>query len=130
MYGLLIGGVMLTPVARNMRLIIVYLVSGLGGSLLSVTVHPDIVVVGASGAIFGFFGALIALVVLRDPKMLAIRRAILINVGIFMVLNIVYGATTPGVDNFAHIGGFLTGLLCGGVLYILDRNEKQPVPAV
>ena len=125
MYGLLIGGGMLSAVARNMRLLLVYVVSGVGGSLLSVTVHPDIVMVGASGAIFGFFGALIALVVLRDPKIVAIRRAIMLNAGIFVVLNLAYGFSTPGVDNFAHIGGFLTGLVCGAVIYVLDRREAR-----
>jgi len=125
MYGLLIGGALLSPVARNTRFLFIYLVSGLGGSLLSVTVHPDIVVVGASGAIFGLFGALIALAGLRDPKILAIRRAVLINAGIFVVLNAIHGATTPGVDNFAHIGGFLTGLVCGGMIYIVDRRQAR-----
>jgi len=125
MYGLLIGGALLMPVARNIRLLLVYLASGLGGSVLSVTMHPDIVVVGASGAIFGLFGALIALAVLRDPKILAIRRAVLIYAGIFVVLNAIYGATTPSVDNFAHIGGFLTGLVCGGMIYVLDRREAR-----
>jgi rhomboid protease GluP len=125
MYGLLIGGALLSPVARNTRLLFIYLVSGLGGSVLSVTMHPDIVVVGASGAIFGLFGALIALAGLRDPKILAFRRAVLVNAGIFVVFNAIYGATTPGVDNFAHIGGFLTGLVCGGMIYVIDRREAR-----
>jgi membrane associated rhomboid family serine protease len=127
MYGLLIGGAMLSLVARNLRLLFTYIVSGIGGSLLSLTVNPDIVTVGASGAIFGFFGALVALVVLRDAKIYAIRKAILFNVGIFVGLNLVYGFSTPGVDNFAHIGGFLTGLLCGAVIYFLDRREARAI---
>ncbi len=124
MYGLLFAGMFLTPVARNLRLLASYAVCGLGGSLLSVAVHPDIVVVGASGAIFGLFGVLLTLIALRDAKLVKLTRPVLISVGIFIAINVVYGATTPSVDNFAHIGGFLAGIPCGLALYILDRREK------
>jgi rhomboid protease GluP len=125
LYALLIAALFLTPVARNTRLIACYLVCGLGGSLMSVTVHPQIVSVGASGAIFGLFGVLLTLIALRDAKMVPLTRVVLVNVGIFLVFNLVYGAMTPDVDNFAHIGGFLAGIPCGLVLYVLDRREKD-----
>lgn len=125
LYALLIGGAFLAPVARNMRLLLCYLVCGIGGSLLSVAVHPDIVSVGASGAIFGLFGVLLTLIVFRDPKMVPLTRAVLYSVGVFVVFNAIYGAITPGIDNFAHIGGFLAGIPCGIAIALLDRCEAR-----
>ncbi|HEX4302693.1 MAG TPA: rhomboid family intramembrane serine protease [Rhizomicrobium sp.] len=123
-YGLLFAAIFLTPVARSLRLVICYVVCGIGGSILSVAVHPDIVAVGASGAIFGLYGVLLTLIVLRDAKLVELTRPILIVVGIFVVVNAINGATTPGIDNFAHLGGFLAGIPCGIMLYALDRREK------
>jgi len=123
-YGLIIAALFLTPVARSLRLVICYVICGFGGSLLSVTVHPGVVGVGASGAIFGLFGVLLTMIALRDAKLVKLTRVVLINVGIFIGLNVIYGLTTPQVDNFAHIGGFLAGIPCGLALYVLDRREK------
>ncbi len=124
-YGLIIAALFLTPVARNLRLLVCYVVCGLGGSILSASVHPDIVSVGASGAIFGLFGVLLTMIALRDAKLVKLTRIVLINVGIFIGFNVIYDLTTPGIDNFAHIGGFLAGIPCGIMLWALDRREKD-----
>ncbi len=100
MYGLLIGGAFLSPVARNTRLLFTYLVSGIGGSLLSKAVHPDIVSVGASGAIFGLFGALIALVVLRDAKISRSANPSSGTSGFSWCSISSTASSTPGVGNF------------------------------
>src|SRR5581483_611644 len=110
------------PVARNGRLILCYLVTGLGGSIASVTMHPDTISVGASGAIFGLFGILLALLALRDPRLQRQHTAVLINVGVFVLINLAYGATTPGIDNWAHIGGLVSGFVVGAVLRVIDRD--------
>jgi len=94
----------------------VYLISGVGGSLASVWWHPA-VSAGASGAISGIVGALIASYYLGEfsvPRVAitAHLRSLLLFVG----YNFVYGAIFGRVDNAAHIGGLLTGLLFGALI--------------
>lgn len=121
MYGLLIVGAYLLPVAMNGRLIVCYLVAGLGASLTSQWIHPDVPSVGASGALFGLCGVLVVLLLLRDPRLSAARVPMLVNMAIFVGLNLVIGAATPGIDNAAHVGGLISGLVIGVVLYVRDR---------
>jgi membrane associated rhomboid family serine protease len=126
MYGLLIIGMFLIPVITNARLIACYLICGLGGSIASATMHPDIVGVGASGAIFGLAGILLVLLGLNDWRVAAIRRGALINIGIFVVYNLAIGAATPGIDNAAHVGGLATGAVVGLVLFAMGRRSAPP----
>lgn len=91
MYGLLFAGIILAPVATNLRLIVWYLACGLGGSAASIVVHPDIVGVGASGAIFGLFGIALTLSLLKDARFGNSMKAIWINAGIFVAINLGLG---------------------------------------
>jgi membrane associated rhomboid family serine protease len=118
MYALLFAGALLLPVLGNVRLLGAYLLSGLGGSGASAWMHPEIVSVGASGAIFGLFGVLLARVLFKDEQAAARRQAILTNVALFVALNLAIGFTSPGIDNAAHIGGLATGLILGALLHL------------
>jgi rhomboid protease GluP len=95
----------------------VYIVSGVTGSLVSVTYNPATVSAGASGAIFGIAGALITTLhfghIPAPPKAL---RASLISLLVFAGFNLVYGFQRGGIDNGAHIGGFVAGLIMGAIL--------------
>jgi rhomboid protease GluP len=127
MYGLLFAGLFLGPIVRNARLIVCYLVCGTAGAVTSLTVHPEIVSVGASGAIMGLCGILLVLDLLRDKRLLATRRAILINVGLMVSLTLSYGAESAGVDNAAHLGGLAAGIVVGLTLYFLPpQREDDP----
>jgi rhomboid protease GluP len=96
---------------------LVYTACGLAGSLLSVWGHPLVVGVGASGAIFGLAGALIgALYFGRLPIPTEAIRGTLKSLLSFAGYNLLFGAVVPGIDNLAHIGGFLTGLSLGAAL--------------
>ncbi|HWA92597.1 MAG TPA: rhomboid family intramembrane serine protease [Rhizomicrobium sp.] len=121
MYGLVFAGLFLMPVARNARLAGAYLACGLGGNIASAWLHPDIVSVGASGAIFGLYGILLALVALGDARLAEARPLIFVNGAIFVGLNLVLGLMTPGIDNAAHIGGLATGLVLGAAMFLIDR---------
>lgn len=123
MYGLLFAAIFLSPASTNPRLIAWYLLCGLGGSLASITVHPAIVSVGASGAIFGLFGIALTLSLLRDRRFGEAGRFIWTNAAIFVVLNLVFGAAVPAIDNAAHVGGLLTGLAIGAATYFYDRER-------
>jgi membrane associated rhomboid family serine protease len=121
LYGLLFAGVLIGPVVRNGRLIFCYVTTGLGGSIASVIVHPATVSVGASGAILGLWGILLALVLLRDSRIVGLQNLILVNAAVFVGLTLAVGAVGHGIDNAAHIGGLLTGALLGAVIFFHDR---------
>jgi rhomboid protease GluP len=121
LYGLLFAGLFLIPVARNARLIACYLLCGLGGGIASVLVHPATISIGASGAIFGLFGILLTLVLLRDTRLEQTRKLIFLNAGIFVALNLLVGAATPGIDNAAHAGGLLAGVLLATGIFLSHR---------
>jgi membrane associated rhomboid family serine protease/Tfp pilus assembly protein PilF len=97
----------------------VYLVAGLGASLASLIWHDSNPVpsVGASGAIFGIAGALIASFYLGEfslPR--AAISGMLRSVATFVAYNLFFGAVVAGIDNAAHVGGLLMGLFLGALI--------------
>ena len=108
-------------------LIACYLLAGLGGSVASAMVHPTTVSVGASGSIFGLFGILLTLVVLRDKRVEAIRKIVLVNVSIFVALNLFLGSISPGIDNAAHLGGLATGVVLGLEIFLAGFVKRSKV---
>jgi rhomboid protease GluP len=101
-----------------------YAVAGVSGGLASALWHPHVVSVGASGAICGIWGALLAFVWLEGtllPK--AIARDLWSNVAIAAACTLTYGIFVPSVDNAAHMGGLVSGFYVGSVL-------AQPLTAV
>lgn len=114
MWALWGSGQLVEALYGRVQFIVLYLFAGLSGSLCSLFVHPSVNSAGASGAIFGVFGGLLAFMVRKDmqvPKniMLAHRNSVLI----FIFYNLVIGASHPGIDNSAHIGGLAGGFLFG-----------------
>jgi rhomboid protease GluP len=95
----------------------IYLITGIAGGLASVAWNPGVLSVGASGAIFGLAGALLASFYLGEfsvPKV-AIQgtlRSLLFFIG----FNVVFGAIVSGVDKACHVGGLLSGLLLGALI--------------
>jgi membrane associated rhomboid family serine protease/Flp pilus assembly protein TadD len=95
----------------------VYLVSGIGASLASVWWHPAVPSVGASGAIFGIVGALIASNYLGEFSMPRFAVAgHLRSVLVFAGYALIFGAMSGRTDNAAHIGGLITGLVFGALI--------------
>jgi rhomboid protease GluP len=98
----------------NAGMLIVYFVSAIAGALCSLAWNPYIVSAGASGAIFGLYGALIGFLILRRDS---IPRAALMNLlksaVVFLLYNAVFGVLHSGTDLAAHIGGLAGGLACG-----------------
>jgi membrane associated rhomboid family serine protease len=96
--------------------LLVYTASGIGGSLASLWWHPKGIGAGASGAIFGLAGGLIA--VLYLGKLPIAREALkptLKSLITFAAYNLFFGLV-PGIDNAAHLGGLAAGLGLGAVL--------------
>jgi membrane associated rhomboid family serine protease len=104
----------------------IYLICGLGASLASAAWHPSVPSVGASGAIFGLAGALITALKLGEfsvPR--AALSGTLRSLGAFVVYNLIFGFVLPGVDNTAHIGGLITGLIVGVLIALIAPQQDQ-----
>jgi rhomboid protease GluP len=129
MYALIFAGVALAPITRKVGLIACYLLAGLGGSVASAVVHPATVSVGASGSIFGLFGVLLTLLALRDERIAQLRSFILVNVLIFVGLNLLLGSISTGIDNAAHLGGLATGILLGLGLALAKPTKSSRLRA-
>lgn len=96
--------------------LLVYTASGIGGSLASLWWHPRGIGAGASGAIFGLAGGLIAILYLgKLPIAKEALRPTLMSLLSFAAYNLFFGLV-PGIDNAAHLGGLATGLGLGAVL--------------
>lgn len=122
-YALYIVGMQIESFLGKTKFLIVYLFSALTGSLMSV-IFNDSICVGASGAIFGLFGALLYFgyhyrIYLGTVIKSQIIPLILFNLALGFVLN--------GIANSAHIGGLVGGLLITmtlGVKYKSSKSEK------
>ena len=109
----------------------IYMLTGVGGALLSIASNPNHAELGASGAIFGIVGAVMAGVKFGDLNISAgEKRAIFSSVVSFAVLNFVLGFSNFGssvfgrVDNMCHLGGFISGLLVGLPLGAFARKHQ------
>lgn len=128
MYGLMFAGFFLSPVMRNWGLIAAYLICGLAGNVASYVMNPNMISEGASGAIMGLWGILIALALLNDPRIAGGRMLILVNIGIFTALTLAMGVAHPGVDNTAHIGGLAAGVVIGGLVTMFRPAAMEEIP--
>jgi rhomboid protease GluP len=103
---------------------VIYLLTGIGGALLSIAYNHDRLEVGASGAIFGISGALLAGLKFGNFSVSSgERRSILSSMAFFVIINFTLGMR-PNVDNMCHLGGFITGLLLGLPLGAFARHHK------
>jgi rhomboid protease GluP len=98
----------------NTAFLVLYVLSGLAGSLASLARSSLVVSAGASGAIFGVYGALLGYLALRRHALpVQITRGLGGSAVFFVGYNVFYGITQKGIDLAAHGGGFVAGLLCG-----------------
>lgn len=123
MWALLSVGPLMERLLGNTGFVILYIVSGLCGSILSLRWDPLIVSAGASGAIFGVYGAMLGFLALhKDSMPVPIYRNVW-KVGVaFLVFNFIFGWSMPGIDMAAHLGGALAGFV-GGLLLSQPLDE-------
>ncbi|MFX1819428.1 rhomboid family intramembrane serine protease [Pseudarthrobacter sp. CC4] len=124
MYTLWIFGQVLEPLLGRVRFLALYLLSAVGGSVGYLLLNPVLVpgqglvgVVGASGAIFGLFGAM--LLVQRQ------RGGDTRQLWVLIAINGVIGFLIPQIAWQAHLGGLITGALCAAVLAYTPRGPRQ-----
>jgi rhomboid protease GluP len=90
-----------------------YLFSGLIGGMASLYAHPDDIAMGASGAIFGIFGALAGFFFAHRRRLASHAKEMFQDFATVIVLNFALGMAVPSIDMSAHIGGLLTGFVGG-----------------
>jgi rhomboid protease GluP len=119
------GGQLVERMYGHARFAGIYFASGLTGNLLSLVAHRGLAVSGgASGAIFGMYGALLVFL-WRERRSLHPHefRWFFWGAAGFAAATLILGFLITGIDNAAHIGGFLTGIL-GGIIF------ARPIDAV
>ncbi len=95
----------------------IYLMTGVGGGLASVAWNPRVLSVGASGAIFGLAGALIASFYFGEFSLPRVAlQGTLRSLLFFAGFNLFFGAVVPGIDNACHLGGLVSGLILGTLI--------------
>src|SRR4051794_206353 len=110
-------GPFMERILGSVAFLIVYLASGVAGALCSLAWNPYLFSAGASGAIFGLYGALIGFLVLRRDSVPTTELLNLLKGAVvFLIYNSVFGILHAGTDIAAHAGGFLGGLVCGLVI--------------
>lgn len=127
---LLFMGAMIEKEIGHISYAVIYLLSGIGGNLLSLAgkvINDDWAVsLGASGAIFGLDGLLLALVLFSRRRMVNVTP---LRVVLMIFLSLYSGFTAGNVDNLAHIGGLLVGFVLGILLciryYVVGHVRKQ-----
>lgn len=116
-YAIWIVGPTVEKLYGGARFTIIYIVTGIAGVFGSYWYHPDAVSAGASGAIFGLFGALLMVgFKYRGSFPPMFQKAV--GKGVFPVIaiNLVIGYMIPGIDNSAHVSGLIVGALLAAVI--------------
>ena len=118
-YALYIIGSQIESFLGKFKYLIIYLFSGLMGALFSVLLGGNYVSIGASGAIFGLMGALVCFGYYYRVYLGNVVKTQIIPLIIF---NLALGFMMNGIDNFAHIGGLLGGILITRALGVKDKT--------
>ena len=104
----------------------IYLLTGVAGGVASLGWNPSGSTVGASGAIFGLAGALIASFYLGEFSLPSIAiKGTLRSLLFFAGFNLVFGSMFPGVDNACHVGGLVSGLIAGALIAKIAPQHDQ-----
>lgn len=122
MLSLYFIGSVLEPAIGSLNFAAIYVASLLAGSFGALLFQPDIPTVGASGAIFGVFGALI---VVAHHRGIPIWQS---GLGFVLVLNLIFSVTFSGISIGGHLGGLVAGLICGEA--VVQWTERRRMPAV
>ena len=124
MLSLFIIGQLLEPIMGHIKYLVLYVISGIGASVCSALYHTNFSVVtisaGASGAIFGIFGAYVTFALLGKIEKQYISYPRLIVAAGLMIFN---GIQQQSVDNAAHLGGVIIGSIIAYIYCICQKNK-------
>jgi len=103
----------------------IYVLTGVGGAMLSIGVNPLRSEVGASAAVFGIAGAILSGIKFGNVALASVhKRQILSSLIFFVIFNLSFGML-PGIDNLAHLGGLVSGFLFGAPLASAASSGKK-----
>lgn len=122
MYSLHIIGREIENLYGKAKFLIIYILSGICGSILSIAFSHNTVSAGASGAIFGLLGALLYFGYYYRTYLGATIRSSVLPV---IIVNLVIGFLSSGIDNAAHIGGLVGGILASMLVGVPDKSTKK-----
>jgi rhomboid protease GluP len=122
-YGFVLASIFIEPVIGSVRYAIIYFLSGIAGSIASICWYDNTVSVGASGAIFGLFGAILAMtltgIFAKEEK-----KSILMLFGPYVLISLLMGLS-GGIDNAAHLGGLMAGAVVALIMYKTMKRDMQ-----
>lgn len=113
-------GTFIEKLLGKVKFLIIYLLSGLGSSLLVLFLgQSNTITIGASGALFGVLGALLVLTVIKEEWFhpFAIK-----NIRTVAIINLIFTFLMPKISVLGHLGGFITGAI---LIYFLTPNKKS-----
>jgi membrane associated rhomboid family serine protease/Flp pilus assembly protein TadD len=109
----------------------IYLITGVAGGLASVAWNPQVWSVGASGALFGLSGALIASFYLGEFSLSGLNiKGTLSSLLFFTGFSLFLGKEFPGIDNACHVGGLISGLILGASIALVAPGHDVPLRRV
>lgn len=119
-------GSMIEKEVGHIRFAVLYLLSGIGGNLLSLFVKMNngdmSASLGASGAIFGLDGVLLAMVLFSGRRM---ENVTPVRVLLMILYSLYSGFTGINIDNAAHVGGLITGFAAATVTCLIIRRKRR-----
>ncbi len=121
MYALYIIGPQVESFYGKARYIFIYLVSAITGSMLSIAFNHNVISAGASGAIFGLLGCLLYFGYHYRIYLGNVIRSQILPI---IVLNLFLGFMLTGIDNFAHIGGLVGGILATMAIGVPNKKNN------
>ncbi len=120
MFALYFLGRLLEPGIGTVRFVFLYFASLFGGALGALLLNPDALTIGASGAIFGLFGA--TFVIARGRGVDAVAGTI----GVILLLNLAISFGSPDISLGGHLGGLVAGVICALAIIAGDRGMLGP----
>lgn len=113
-FSLYLIGAEVERIYGRTRFLLIYIFAGFAGTLGSFIMTPNLSA-GASGAIFGCFGALLYFGI-THPRLF--MRTMGTSVIALIIINLVYGFSVSGIDNAGHVGGLIGGFLAAGIVHL------------
>ncbi|MFC0299731.1 rhomboid family intramembrane serine protease [Virgibacillus soli] len=113
-------GTLVERIYGSFRYFAIYFLAGIGGGIASFAFTNN-VSAGASGALFGLFGALLFFGLHYRQLFFKTMGQ---NVIMLIIINIVFGFLVPQIDNSAHVGGLLTGFVAAGIVHLPRKNRN------
>jgi membrane associated rhomboid family serine protease len=120
MFALYFLGRILEPGIGTVRFVAIYLASLFAGSLGALLLDPNALTIGASGAVFGIFGATFVIARHRGIEGLAA------SIGVVLLLNLAITFGSREISIGGHLGGLVAGVLCALVIVAGERGMLGP----